>query len=388
MENMQNDEQTAPASAAPETGAPDPVEELKAALSPRTSMVYVLGINDEGVGWLGDKIPAPFAGLGVKAVADIARPVGVPVFVDAAAEGLTMPNIYLQRGATLVGYSGGKVLRGPQCCGLLMGRKDLVQAAWINGAPHHSYGRPMKVGKEEIAGMLVAVQGWFERDHAAEWKEWDSWMDSIGKEMTRVSGVSADKVSDGAALTLNCPTLVVKWDGTKLGISGAEVKKILENGNPRIFLGESTGDAVDPRPSSVTIRSLNMQRGEERAVASRLYDLLSAPPKMPAPVRPAGSWNVAGHWDVHIEFICGSAEHAFTMQQNGSDLTGTHKGDILTGDLQGTIRSNEVLIKTVDKYEGNFLRYRFMGTVEGEKMKGTVDLGEYGQARWTAEQRS
>ena len=361
-------------------------EELKAAIHPRTAMIYVLGINDQGVGWLGDKIPEPFAGLDVKTVSDIARPMGVPVFVDGAAEGLTLPNVYLQRGATLVGYSGGKVLRGPQCCGLLMGRKDLVKAAWINGAPHHSYGRPMKVGKEEIAGMLVAVQGWFTRDHAAEWKEWQSWMDSIGKEMTRVNGVSAENVSDGAALTLSCPTLVVKWDGTKLGISGAEVKKILENGNPRIFLGESTGDALDPKASSVTIRSLNMQRGEERAVAKGLYEALSAPPKISAAAPATGIPDVAGHWNVHIEFVCGSAEHTFALQQDQKELTGTYQGDILTGDLQGTLRGDEILVKTVQKYEGNFLRYRFAGKVDGPRMKGTVDLGEYGQARWSAEQ--
>jgi len=72
-----------------------------------------------------------------------------------------------------------KVLRGPQCAGLLLGRKDLVRAAWIHGAPHHSFGRPMKVGKEEIAGMLAAVEAWFRRDHAAEWKQWEAWLEHM-----------------------------------------------------------------------------------------------------------------------------------------------------------------------------------------------------------------
>jgi hypothetical protein len=358
-----------------------------AALGPKTALVYVLGINDAGVGWLGDKIPAQFASLTVKAVADVARPRGVPVFVDAAAEGLTVPNTYLQRGATLVGYSGGKVLRGPQCCGLLMGRKDLVRASWINGAPHHSYGRPMKVGKEEIAGMLAAVEMWFKRDHAAEWKQWESWLDFIAKSVTRVNGVSAEIVQ-GPELSLNCPTLVLKWDGRKLGISAEKVKKLLEEGTPRIFLGESTGDWMDPVASSVTIRSLNMKPGQERAVAGRLFGVLSRPPMSSTPVRSTGSVDLSGRWDVYIEFVCGSAEHTFSLQQQGVQLTGIHKGEILTGDLSGVIEGDHVFLKSAQKYEGNWLRYQFVGRADEKRIKGSVDLGQYGQALWTAQKRS
>ena len=100
----------------------------------------------------------------------VAKNHGVPVLVDAAAEMLTIPNIHLQHGATMVAYSGGKCMRGPQCAGLLLGRKDLLQAAWINSAPHHAFGRSLKVGKEEIMGMLAAVEMWVKRDHEAEWK--------------------------------------------------------------------------------------------------------------------------------------------------------------------------------------------------------------------------
>ncbi len=101
----------------------------------------------------------------------------MPVLVDAAAEILTIkPNVHLQRGATAVAYSGGKCIRGPQAAGLLLGEKSLLQAAWINSAPHHAFGRSLKVGKEEIMGMLAAVEMWVKRDHKAEWAMWESWL--------------------------------------------------------------------------------------------------------------------------------------------------------------------------------------------------------------------
>ena len=75
-------------------------------------------------------------------------------------------------------YSGGKCLRGPQTAGLLLGRKDLVRAAWVHSAPHHGPGRAMKVGKEEAMGMLAAVEMWEKRDHDAEWKQWTAWLDA------------------------------------------------------------------------------------------------------------------------------------------------------------------------------------------------------------------
>ena len=103
-------------------------DELEAAFGPRTAMVYILAGPNADTG-----------PLSTKAIAAVARQKQVPVLVDAAAEILTVPNVHLENGATLVGYSGGKCLRGPQSAGLLLGRKDLVQAAWVHSAPHHGY---------------------------------------------------------------------------------------------------------------------------------------------------------------------------------------------------------------------------------------------------------
>jgi seryl-tRNA(Sec) selenium transferase len=111
------------------------VSELEGAFNSRTAMVYILaGPGDDGP-------------LGTKVIAEVAKRHGVPLVVDAAAEILTIPNVHLERGATAVAYSGGKCIRGPQAAGLLLGDKNLLQAAWANSAPHHAFGRSLKVGK-------------------------------------------------------------------------------------------------------------------------------------------------------------------------------------------------------------------------------------------------
>src|SRR5262249_27093038 len=154
--------------------------ELELAIGPRTALIYILA------GPEADESP-----LNTKVIAEIAKPRGIPILVDAAAEVLTVPNVHLQAGATLVGYSGGKCLRGPQAAGLLLGRKDLVRAAWVHSAPHHGFARAMKVGKEEAMGMLAAVEMWVKRDHPAEWNRWLVWLDHISRRVTAIPGVTA-----------------------------------------------------------------------------------------------------------------------------------------------------------------------------------------------------
>ena len=176
----------------------------------------------------------------------------MPVFVDAAAEILTIPNVHLQRGATLVGYSGGKYIRGPQSAGLLLGRKDLVRAAWVHSAPHHGYARAMKVGREEIVGMLVAVESWVKRDHAAEWKQWVARADYIAGQMSAVAGVKAFVQREpGEGLSNRSPRVSIRWNAQERGITGAEAAELLYRSEPRIALNaagrgpagqESAGD--------------------------------------------------------------------------------------------------------------------------------------------------
>ena len=189
--------------------------ELESAFGPRTAMVYILAGPE-----------ADESAVSLKAIAPLARAKGVPILVDAAAEILTIPNVHLQNGATLVGYSGGKCMRGPQAAGLLLGRKDLVRAAWVHSAPHHGFGRSMKVGKEEAIGMLMAVEMWVKRDHDAEWKRWTASLEHIAGRMTPIDGVTTSIVQP-IGLSNKTPSLKVWWNRQRFGISGEAAARTL-----------------------------------------------------------------------------------------------------------------------------------------------------------------
>ncbi|MEJ7606561.1 MAG: aminotransferase class V-fold PLP-dependent enzyme, partial [Bryobacteraceae bacterium] len=243
------------------------VEQLQKAFSPRTAMVMLLASP------AADREP-----LSTQTVCRIARENGVPVIVDAAAEILTIPNKHLEAGATMVAYSGGKCLRGPQAAGLLLGRKDIVRAAWLHSAPHHAFGRSLKVGKEEIMGMLAAVETWVRRDYKAEFKVWESWLASMSHAVTSVAGVTTE-VRQPDSLSNHAPRLMVRWDASKIGITGREVEKLLYDTEPRIVLGGATGDRRSNAPSSVTIMPYMMMPEDHEVVAERLRAVLASPPK-------------------------------------------------------------------------------------------------------------
>jgi D-glucosaminate-6-phosphate ammonia-lyase len=350
--------------------------ELEGAFNERTAMVYILaGPGDEGP-------------LGTAAVSEVAKRKNVPVVVDAAAEVLTLkPNVHLARGATAVAYSGGKCMRGPQAAGLLLGNKSLLQGAWINSAPHHAFGRSVKVGKEEIMGMLAAVEMWVKRDHKAEWAQWESWLDHIATSVKRVPGVTSKVNQPSADLSNRTPELVIQWDGAKVGITGQEVSQTVLDTEPRIVLSRSSGTRPGQMASSVGVVPYQMAPGDEKIIAERLYALLSKPPKFqdPAPPPQGQPVSVEGQWEVTLDFVYGSANHTLVLEQDGSKLVGTHHGEFASGDLSGAVEANTLHFQSSLGTEGTRVSFRFAGTAEGSKMSGTVALGEYGDARWTAQ---
>jgi D-glucosaminate-6-phosphate ammonia-lyase len=346
-----------------EVGSP---EQLASSIHPKTAMIMIMSS------------PRTESGpMSTENICKIARAKGVPVIVDAAAETLTIPNKHLARGANMVAYSGGKCLRGPQAAGLLLGQKDLLQAAWLNSAPHHAFGRSLKVGKEEIMGMLAAVEMWVKRDHKAEWATWESWLNFIGTRATSVAGVTTE-ILQPEDLSNYAPRLRIIWDPAKLGISGREAEERLLNGRPRIAVAGSSDN-------SLTIMPYMMQPDDHKIAAQAIHALLSKPPKIERPAPPAGEpASIAGQWEVRVEYTLGSSTHHLTIEQSGSSVTGEHRGQTLSGALRGTVHANEVAFRSSQRIQGTSLGFDFRGTASGNSMQGTVGLGEYGQARWSA----
>ncbi len=347
----------------------------EAALCPKVAMVYVFA------GPRAESGPLPY-----DAIYSIAAKKNVPVLVDAAAEMLTVPNVHLQRGATLVGYSGGKCIRGPQCAGILLGRKDLVRAAWVASAPHHGHGRSMKVGKEEAIGMLMAIEMWMKRDHKAEMDAWMSWMRSIANRVSEVDGVTAT-VREPRGLSNHSPVLNISWDAATLGITGQKLAEILDTTEPRIAL--SGGGGRRDRTGSqtgVSITAYMMSPGEDKIVGDRIHAVLSAhrttkEPEQPKP--PAG--DLTGRWDVHIEFAAGSSEETLYLKQDGVQIAGTHQGAFVTRDCRGAIAGDDVTIfSSIGEVHGAALSYRFTGKLNGDTVSGALDMGEYLGGKWTA----
>ncbi len=346
--------------------------QLQDSMGPRTAMIYILAC------------PEDKGSFGLEPIAEAARTRGVPVFVDAAAEGLT-PEIHLRRGADLVAYSGGKALRGPQCAGLLLGNKKLCQAAWLHSAPHHAFGRSMKVGKEEIMGMLAATEMWYQREHEAEWRVGESWLDLMARSVASVPGVSTEVLQPGS-LSNHSPRLAVRWDGTRLGVSGEEVYRLLLNGEPRIILAGSRGRFQNSMEnSSVEVMPWMMKPGDAETVSGKLHEILSSPPKIERrEIRGSRTARVSGRWEATLEFVLGRAGHTFYFDQEGEKLLGTHLTKALSGPLRGVVDENRLEFSSSQSYEGARFRYRFTGEISDGSMSGEVDLGEYGKARWSA----
>ncbi len=351
--------------------------DFEAAIGPRTAMIYVLA------GPNADNSP-----LSVSAMAPIAKAKGVPIVVDAAAEILTIPNVHLKNGATLVAYSGGKCLRGPQTAGLLLGRKDLVRAAWVHSAPHHGVTRSLKVGKEDAIGMLTAVEMWVRRDHDAEWKRWTGWLDHISQRVSSIGGVTTTMVQP-AGLSNRTPVLRIVWDRQKLGAAGDVVARQLFDGSPRITL-DAIRQTDQPGQTGVSVTPYMLAPGDERVVADRLVAVLSKPSAAPQPAPPAAaSADLTGAWTVRIEYAASTSSHTLHLIQKGNDLGGLHQGEFMTRDVTGSIDGAAVRIRSAfGEQHGDAIGMTFTGTLAGDQMAGTLDMGEYLGARWTATRRA
>ena len=203
---------------------------------------------------------------------EIAHKAGLPVILDAAAEVPPPENLskFLKMGTDLVAFSGGKNLRGPQCSGILMGRKDLIEAAYANSSPNNYLARAAKVGKEEIVGLLAAVELCLKKDHAAERREFTAMLNRAAERLKGVPGVTTEFIPN--LDFSHSPRLSVQWDEAKLGVTLDQMVKRLREGRPSI----EASDMTKFRPSwkGLGVFANNMQPGEEIVVADRVKQIL------------------------------------------------------------------------------------------------------------------
>ena len=316
---------------------------------------------------------------------EVARRAEVPVVVDAAAELPARPNAWLDRGADLVCYSGGKILQGPQGAGLLLGRRDLVEAAWLHSAPHGTFGRMMKVSKEEIAGMLAAVEHLVAgRDLAAEFERWRGWYGEIAAAVGCVLGATTEIVERGGRSPY--PILMVRWDPEVVPLSAGEVGARLRAGSPPV-LSHAEGEGTE-----FMVRAVSMREGDQRVAARRLAEVLSVAAAGPPPAAPPA--DVSGDWRITMRFVAGEGRHRLSLRQAGARVSGRHDGTRSSGEVVGEVRGDGVTLRSVLSIEGANLTYRMSGQVDrsANTISGDVVLGEQlvdgfgvGSVTWRAE---
>jgi L-seryl-tRNA(Ser) seleniumtransferase len=252
-------------------------DELSSAINEKTAMVYTTA--------LGERLEKALA---------ITKKAGVPMLLDDAAGIPPIENLslYARMGIDLYAFSGGKGLAGPQCSGLLLGRKDLIEAALANSCPYEgAVCRALKVGKEEIMGCLAAVEAWKKKDLNALDQEWTARVNRIAKLVQTVDGVTTDiRIPEGGN---RYPTLTVHWDPDVFAFTVADCVRELSEGEPRIEVLSSSNPSMvpavhegddnepskrkgEPRPDRLQIVPSTLQMGEDAIVGKRLRAVLAA----------------------------------------------------------------------------------------------------------------
>jgi len=231
-------------------------DQLRQAVSDRTAMMHFTNFANAAGQIKVDEWPK------------LARQYNLPCMNDAAADTPPVSHLwdYTNMGYDLVTFSGGKAMRGPQCAGLLIGRKELIANALLNNSPHEdTIGRSQKVGKEEIIGMVKALELYLAEDHDGLAKEWQERLAGIARELAKVPGVTTTFFTPDIAN--HVPHMNITWD-SRVAITPTEVSKALRSGKPSIVIGGG-----EERPG-LTMCSFMLQPGEDKIVAEQLSRIL------------------------------------------------------------------------------------------------------------------
>jgi uncharacterized pyridoxal phosphate-dependent enzyme len=233
------------------------VDELRTAVNERTAMMHFTNF-------------ANAAGrIKVEEWVKLAKQYNLPCMNDAAADTPPVSHLwdYTNMGYDLVTFSGGKAIRGPQCAGLLIGRKEMVANALLNNSPHEdTLGRSQKVGKEEIVGMVKALELFLAEDHDALAREWQGRLEMISGEITKVPGVSTSFFVPDIAN--HVPHMRITWDEARFSLTAEQAEKLLHHAKPSIVISSGEGQP------GLSMNSFMLQPGEDKIVAAQLSQLL------------------------------------------------------------------------------------------------------------------
>ena len=345
------------------------LDELQKSINSRTAMIYMTPSEKE---------------FSIANVSKIARPLNVPVFVDAASYILTFPDVHLAQGADAVGYSGGKGIKAPGCSGLILGRKDLLMSAHQVNSPHHGFGRDNKVGREEHIGMLAAVEASASLDHAKEMNVWVSYLETIGNKVGVIDGIKTTITRpDPQLLHHVTPYLHIRWNPEVLHVTGQEIAEELGTIAPRIAVAVGNDE---PGLTGIMLVGYMMIPGNDKVAAKRIFEVLSRKrqpkviPEMKNPVM-----NMIGDWDLEVEYFSSKVtQHLFIDTQDGNWITGIFKTDLSSRPFSGSIDGNEVKIVCEYFVPGDRILTTMQGYIEAGVLTGEMDFHEFNTAKFTA----
>lgn len=232
-------------------------QDVENVISDKTAMMWFLNKN------------APSGKIQHEEWVELGIKYNIPTMIDMAADVPPVENLwkYNDIGFDLVCVSGGKAIRGPQSAGILMGREDLVAAARLNGPPRGgNIGRGMKVNKEEILGMYVALERYINLDHDKEWKMWEDRVATIENAARTVNGVTTEVTVPPIAN--HSPALEISWDTNLLKASQSEIRERLLDGEPSVMV-RGSGD------NTLNLTVFMLKPGQEKIVADRIQEELS-----------------------------------------------------------------------------------------------------------------
>jgi L-seryl-tRNA(Ser) seleniumtransferase len=246
-------------------------DELIAAINPRTAALHFTNLfNEKGQ-------------VKVDEFVKIAHQHNLPAFNDAAADTPPISRLweYTEMGYDLVTFSGGKDIRGPQAAGLLMGKEDLIRGALLNMSPQEdTIGRPCKVGKEEICGMLKALELFVASDQDAILKQYYAQLGQVSDVVTKIPGVTTSYDFNPEQIANHTVSLRISWDPTKISLTTKQVMQQLAASRPRSIRMGGNGDdeANKPKNPTVELTPWQLQPGDEMIIANRLSEILQSAP--------------------------------------------------------------------------------------------------------------